>query len=55
MKLSEKAIRMIGQVLVVNDDICRLFEQRGVSRDEVKEILRLAEVGRLAEETQEGN
>lgn len=41
--MNEKEIRAAGQVLLVNADLCALYEARGVSRDSMKEIFRRAE------------
>lgn len=41
--LTPGSIRAIAQVLVTNADICKLYEKRGVTREEVKLICLLAE------------
>lgn len=43
--LSPASLQAISQVILVNDDICKLLEKRGVSREEMKEVFRLAEIG----------
>lgn len=43
--LSPATIKAISEVILVNDDICTLFEKRGVTREEMMEVFRLAEVG----------
>ena len=40
--MNKKEIHAIEQVLMVNSDICTLYERRGVSRSDVREIFRLA-------------
>lgn len=41
--LTAASIQAIAKVLLVNADICDLYEKRGVTRDEIKVICRLAE------------
>ena len=43
--MTEKEIFATEQVLLVNGDICDLYEKRGVSRPDMREIFRLARVG----------
>jgi hypothetical protein len=43
-KLTKESIRAIEQVLLVNADISALYEKRGVSRDDLREVFRLAEM-----------
>jgi hypothetical protein len=41
--LSPASVHAIEQVMLVNSDICELYEKRGVSRDDLREVFRLAE------------
>lgn len=43
LKVSADAIHAIEQVLLVNNDISQLYEKRGVAREDLREIFRLAE------------
>jgi len=40
--MTERKIYAVEQVLLVNRDISDLYEQRGVTREELREIFRLA-------------
>jgi hypothetical protein len=40
--MTEDNIYAIEQVIIMNRDICTLLEQRGVSREDVREICKLA-------------
>lgn len=41
-KLTQESIKAIEQVLLVNADISALYEKRGVSREDLREVFRLA-------------
>lgn len=49
-RLTPAAIQAISQVILVNDDICRLLEKRGVTREEMVAVFRLAELGHCFQE-----
>ena len=40
--MTPEKIHAIEQVLLVNADLCDLYEKRGVSRDDLREVFRLA-------------
>lgn len=42
--LTSNSIHAIEQVLLVNSDLCDLYEKRGVTRQDLREVLRLAEI-----------
>ena len=42
--MTAQAIHAIEQVLLVNDDICKLYEKRGVTRQDLREVLRMAQL-----------
>lgn len=42
--MTAQAIHAIEQVLLVNADICELYEKRGVTRQDLREVLRMAEI-----------
>jgi hypothetical protein len=48
--MTERKIYATEQVLVMNRDICDLYEAMGVARHEVREICRLAAIALAARE-----
>lgn len=42
-KMTVEAIVVIEKVLLGNADLCGLYERRGVTRDELREVFRLAQ------------
>lgn len=43
--MTPEAIHAIEMVLMFNNDICELYEKRGISRDDMRELFRLATLG----------
>ena len=41
-RMTAAEIQAIEQVLLVNSDICALYEKRGVSRDDLREVFMIA-------------
>jgi len=42
--MTKEKLHAISQVLLVNRDICELYEKRGVSREDMMEVFRLATI-----------